>query len=185
MVAEQKSRKGSLSEGVGGGTMKSKHFKVLAVVLAVAVVAAVGLAQTVTRTHMHAQGRFGGGMFGGPMGILSHRLDLTDAQRAQAKEIWAKEKPTVQPLMLQMAQGRSQLRQMVMSGTFDETKARELAALQTQTMTELTVQRARIDSELFQILTSEQKTKLGSLVNQQDQRLMNRMQGLPKGPAQQ
>ena len=91
----------------------------------------------------------------------------------------------MQPLMLQMAQGRSQLRQMVMSGSFDETKARELAALQTQTMTELTVQRARIDSELFQILTSEQKTKLGSLVNQQDQRLMNRMQGLPKGPAQQ
>jgi protein CpxP len=161
--------------------MKSKYFKVLAVVLAVAVIAAVALSQTVRRTHMR-----GDGMFGGPMmGILSHRLDLTDAQRAQAKEIWAKEKPTIQPRMLQMAQGHSQLRQMVMSGSFDEGKARELAAQQTQALTELTVQRARIDSELFQILTPEQKTKLGSLVSQQEQRFMHHMQGQAKGQTQQ
>jgi len=164
--------------------MKAKYFKVLAVLLAVAVIAAVALSQTVTRSHMRSHGIYGGAMFGGPMGILSHRLDLTDAQRAQAKEIWTKEKPTIQPLMLQMAQGHSQLRQMAMSGSFDEAKARELAAQQTQAMTELTVQRARIDSELFQILTPEPKTKLGSLVSQQEQRFMNRMQGQPRGQTQ-
>jgi Spy/CpxP family protein refolding chaperone len=171
---------------LGGGNMKSKYFKILAVVLAVAVISAVALSQTVRRTHMRGDGMFGGAMFGGGpmMGILSHRLDLSDAQRAQAKEIWAKEKPTIQPLMLQMAQGHSQLRQMVMSGAFDEAKAREVAVQQTQAMTEFTVQRARIDSELFQILTPEQKTKLGSLVSQQEQRFMNPMQGQAKGQTQ-
>jgi periplasmic protein CpxP/Spy len=166
---------------LGGGNMKSKYFKILAVVLAVAVISAVALSQTVRRTHMRGDGMFGGGPM---MGILSHRLDLSDAQRAQAKEIWAKEKPTIQPLMLQMAQGHSQLRQMVMSGAFDEAKAREVAVQQTQAMTEFTVQRARIDSELFQILTPEQKTKLGSLVSQQEQRFMNPMQGQAKGQTQ-
>ena len=100
-------------------------------------------------------------MFGGPMmGFYIHKLDLTDAQRAQVKDIMAKEKPTLQPLMLQMAQGHQQLRQLVMSGNFDEAKVRDLAAQQTQTMTELTVQYARIASEMVQVLTPEQKTKL-------------------------
>ena len=89
----------------------------------------------------------------------------------------AKEKPSIQPLMLQMAQGHSQLRDLVMSGSFDEAKARELASAQSQTMTELTVQHARIASELVQALTPEQKTKLTALINQHEQRLMNHMQG--------
>ena len=41
------------------------------------------------------------------MGFYVHQLDLTDAQRAQVKAIMAKEKPALQPLMQQMAQGHS------------------------------------------------------------------------------
>jgi Spy/CpxP family protein refolding chaperone len=64
-----------------------------------------------------------------------------------------------------------------MSGAFDEARARELASQQAQTMTELTVQRTRIESELYQVLTTEQKAKLNDLVNQREQRFMERMQG--------
>ena len=78
------------------------------------------------------------------MGFLARKLDLTDSQQAQVKEIMAKEKPSFQPLMLQMAQNRQQMRQLIMSTAFDEGKARELATQQTQTVTELTVQRARV-----------------------------------------
>ncbi|MGH9504771.1 MAG: Spy/CpxP family protein refolding chaperone [Terriglobales bacterium] len=153
--------------------MKSRHFKILAVVLALAVLAAVAVSQTVKRSHMrHA------GMFGGPMlGYFVHQLDLSDAQQAQVKDIMAKEKPAMQPLMLQMAQGHAQLAELVMSGSFDEAKVRDLASQQSQAMTELTVQRARIASEMVQILTPEQKTKLATLINQHEQRLMNHMQG--------
>jgi Spy/CpxP family protein refolding chaperone len=152
--------------------MKSKYFKILAIALAVAVIAAVAVSQTVRRAH-----RYGGGMFGGPMvGFLVHKLDLTDAQQAQVKAIMAKEKPAVQPLVQQMFQGHAHLRQLAMSGAFDEARARELASQQAQTMTELTVQRARIDSELYQVLTTEQKAKLNDLINQHEQRFMERMQ---------
>jgi Spy/CpxP family protein refolding chaperone len=157
--------------------MKTKYFKIAAVVLALAVMAAIAVSQTVRRAHMH-----GDGMFGGPMlGYYVHKLDLTDAQQAQVKAIMTKEKPALQPLMLQVAQGHSQLRDLVMSGNFDEAKARELASQQTQIMTELTVQHARIASEMVQILTPEQKTKLNALINQHEQRMMNRLQGKTPG----
>jgi periplasmic protein CpxP/Spy len=160
--------------------MKTKYFKIAAIVLALSVMAAIAVSQTVTRAHMR-----GDGMFGGPMlGFYVHKLDLTDAQQAQVKAIMAKEKPAVQPLMLQLAQGHSQLRDLVMSGNFDEAKARELASQQTQTMTELTVQHARIASEMVQILTPDQKTKLTALISQHEQRMMNRMQGKTPGQTQ-
>jgi Spy/CpxP family protein refolding chaperone len=160
--------------------MKAKYFKIAAVVLVLAVMAAIAVSQTVRRAHMR-----GDGMFGGPMlGFYVHKLDLTDAQRAQLKAIMAKEKPTLQPLMQQMAQGHSQLRELVMSGTFDEAKARELASQQSQTMTELAMQHARIASEMVQILTPDQKTKLTMLISQHEQRMMNRMQGKTPGQTQ-
>jgi len=165
--------------------MKSNYFKVLAVALLLAVNAAIGVSQTVKRAHMCGEGMFGGPEFGGHMlGYLARKLDLTDAQRAQVKEIMAKEKPTFQPLMLQMAQNHQQMRQLVMSSGFDEAKVRELASQQTQTMTELTVQRARVASELFQVLTPDQKTKLTAIINQHEQRFMNHMQGQAQGQGQ-
>jgi Spy/CpxP family protein refolding chaperone len=160
--------------------MKTKYFKIAAVVLALAVMAAIAVSQTVRRAHMR-----GDGMFGGPMlGYYVHKLDLTDAQQAQVKAIVAKEKPALQPLMLQMAQGHSQLRDLVMSSSFDEAKVRELASQQTPVLTELAVQYARIGSEMMQVLTPEQKTKLTALISQHEQRMMNRMQGKTPGQTQ-
>jgi Spy/CpxP family protein refolding chaperone len=158
--------------------MKSNYFKVLAVVLLLAVVAAIGVSQTVKRVHMWGDGMFGGPEFGGHMlAYFTRKLDLTDAQQAQVKDIMAKEKPAIRPLMLQMAQNHQQMRQLVMSNGFDEAKIRELASQQTQTMTELTVERARVASELYQVLTPDQKTKLTAIINQHEQRFMNHMQG--------
>jgi Spy/CpxP family protein refolding chaperone len=122
----------------------------------------------------------GAGMFGGPMlSEYIHRLDLTDAQQAQVKAIMQKEKPSVQPLMMQMAQGHAQLRDLVINsnGAFDEAKVRELASQQSQNVTELMVQYARIGTELVQVLTPEQKTKLNALIAEHQQRMMNHMQG--------
>jgi periplasmic protein CpxP/Spy len=153
--------------------MKSKYFKTLAVVLVLAVMAAIAVSQTARRAHMRD-----GGMFGGPMlSLYMHQLDLTDAQQAQVKAIMVKEKPGLQPLMLQMAQGHAQLRDLVINNAYDEAKVRELASQQSQAMTELTVQYARIGSELVQVLTPDQKTKLTTLISQHEQRMMNHMQG--------
>jgi periplasmic protein CpxP/Spy len=121
---------------------------------------------------------FRGRGFGGPgFGMFFHQLNLSDAQKAQIKQIMAQEKPTLKPLMQQMAQGESQLRTLELSGTFDEAQARTIATQQSQNMTELTVQRARVESEMIQVLTSDQKTRLAQLVQQRAQRFSNQNEG--------
>jgi Spy/CpxP family protein refolding chaperone len=169
----------------GGGPVKSRYFRVLAVALALAVIAGIAVSQSVRRAHRYGDGMYGRGMFDRSLlRVLAHQLDLTDGQRAQVKQIMAKERPTLQPLMLQMAQDRKQLRQLVMSGTFDEAKVRELAAEQSQTVTQLTVERARVESELFQILSAEQKTKAAEQVDQHEQRFLHQLQKQAQGQTQ-
>jgi protein CpxP len=151
--------------------MKAGRIKILALALGLALVAAIAVSQTVKRTHMH-----GGGMWGEHMlGYYADALDLTDAQQAQIKDIWAKEKPALQPLFQQMAQGHQQLRQLEESGTFDEAKVRALASQHAQVMTEMIVQKARIKSEMFQVLTPEQKAKAAKLMDRHERRFMKHM----------
>jgi Spy/CpxP family protein refolding chaperone len=153
-----------------GGKLKVKtrqiRFLLVAGILMLAAVFA--LSQTMKRVHMHR-----GGMFGEhQLQFFTDYLDLTDAQQAQAKEILAKGKPTIQPLVQQMKDSRRQLHQLEMSGAFDEGKVRNLAAQQSQTMTELIVQKARIHSELVQILTPDQKAKLSKFMGRHEQRFL-------------
>jgi len=58
-----------------------------------------------------------------------------------------------------------------MSGPYDEAKVRDIANQQAQVLTELSVQKARIESELFQLLTPDQKTKLNQLFDKHEERM--------------
>jgi len=70
----------------------------------------------------------------------------------------------------QMRQNRQLMRQVIESASFDESKARALAAQQTQTVTELAVQKARMESDLYQVLSADQKTKLDKFLDRHEQR---------------
>src|SRR5213080_3449300 len=153
--------------------MKSKSVLLVGLALVLTLTAAVGISQTVRRAHMHGDGMFEGHM----LHFFTDYLDLTDAQ--QVKDIMAKEKPALKPLMQQMAQSHQQIRELTMAGTFDEAKVRTLATQQAQTMTEMIVQKARIESEMIQILTPEQKTKLNDFMAKHEQRMMKHMQQPP------
>ena len=148
--------------------MNARNLKITLVGLALIVVGTVAVSQTMKRSHWEHDG-----MFGGPgLGFLAHRLDLTDEQRAQAKEILSREKPTIQPMLQQLALTRHQLRQFEEGGTFDEAQVRAIAGQQAQTLTELTVQKARIQAELVKILTPEQRTKLSQMMDRREQRML-------------
>lgn len=151
--------------------MKVFHNKSMIGLLSLVLLAGSALAQGGPPEH-----KFGrGGFRGGPMsGMFLHRLDLTDAQKAQVKQIMTQERATLKPLMQQMAQGRTQLRQLALSGSFSEDQARSIAMQQSQNMTELMVQRARIENEVFQVLTPDQKTKLTQLLQERAERFANR-----------
>jgi hypothetical protein len=100
-----------------------------------------------------------------PRRLPPHAQAARSDQRStgQVKAIWEKEKPTLQPLMQQMRQNHSAMKTLEASGPFDEAKTRALATQNSQTMIELQVEHARIKSEIMQILTPDQKTKLAQL----------------------
>ncbi len=153
--------------------MRSHRMKMVGAVLGFTMLAVAAFGQSVVRTA--GPGRHGAGL-GGMLAFFGDYLDLTDAQRTQMKAILAKEKPTIQPLIEQLAQGHQQMRQLEEAATFDEAKVRTLATQQSQTATELMVQKARIKSELVQVLTADQKAKLATFEARQQARLQKHFQ---------
>lgn len=158
--------------------MRPVQLRILAVVLGVGLMAALAFSQTALKPAGFGHGRGG---FGNMLGRMGHYLDLTDAQRTQMKAILSKEKPTIQPLMQQLAQGHQQMRQLEEASAFDENKVRALATQQSQTLAELMVQKARIKSELVQVLTPDQKTKLTAFEARQQARFQRHFQQAPAG----
>ena len=149
--------------------MKSTRIRILTIGAAVMLAVAAAIAQ-----GMHGHG--------GPGGDLRHmfnRLDLTSAQHDQVKAIWAKEKPTLQPLMQQMRQNHSAMSALEASGSFDEAKTRALATQNAQTMIEVQVQHARIKSEMMQVLTADQKAKLAQFETKREARMKEHMHHPP------
>jgi periplasmic protein CpxP/Spy len=154
--------------------MNANRFKLLAVVLSVAM-ATAAFSQTVVKTAQ-GMGHHGGFSAARMLGFYTDYLDLTDAQQAQMKDILTKEKPTIRPLIQQLAQGRQQMKALEQAATFDEAKVRSAASQQTQTMTELMVQKARIKSELMAVLTSDQKDKLAKFEARRQARFQKHFQ---------
>ncbi len=154
--------------------MKLFQFKMWAAALAVLLISGIAISQDSgsaapppgpgMRHHHH-------GEFGGPFGFYAKALNLTDAQKAQIKQILAAEKPTIRPLMQQEGQSRVQMMQLATSGNFDETKAQAIAAQEAQTHTQLEVEHAKIISQAYQILTPDQKTKFADIQGKMQQRM--------------
>ena len=132
--------------------MKSARTRILTIGAAVLLAAAAAI----------AQGPHGFGSDGDFHHML-RQLDLTSDQHAQVKAIFEKEKPTLEPLMQQMHQNHAAMSALEAAGPFDEVKTRALATQNSQTMVELEVEHSRIKSEIMQILTPEQKTKLAQI----------------------
>jgi periplasmic protein CpxP/Spy len=132
--------------------MKSARTRILTIGAAVLLAAAAAI----------AQGPHGFGSDGDFHHML-RQLDLTSDQHAQVKAIFEKEKPTLEPLMQQMHQNHAAMSALEAAGPFDEVKTRALATQNSQTMVELEVEHSRIKSEVMQILTPEQKTKLAQI----------------------
>lgn len=161
--------------------MRSHRLRMLVLVSVVSLAGAVAFSEKVTPIAGHE----GGIGFGGRMlGFRTDYLNLTDAQRAQIRNILAKEKPTVQPLLQQLAQGHQQMLEIEQASSFDEAAARTLAAQQSETMAELMVQKARIKSELMQVLTPEQKAKMIQFQARQQARLQKRLQQIEAAPSE-
>jgi periplasmic protein CpxP/Spy len=162
--------------------MKSIRFRFLVAALAVMLGAAIAKSQTADAPAPPPMHGHEFGMQGHMMGFFAKYLDLSDAQREQMKAVMQKERPTLKPLMQQLRQAHEQLKPYE-EGTYDEVKVRALAAQQTQTVAELTVQETRIHNELFQLLTPDQQAKMKEFEANREARMQQHMHRNDSPPA--
>jgi len=87
-------------------------------------------------------------------------LDLTDAQKAQMKQIRESHSQTIRPLMNEVRAKRQEIDKASQGGAFNESlvtqKLTEIAPLEAKLMGE----RFKTHEEMLAVLTSDQKAKL-------------------------
>jgi periplasmic protein CpxP/Spy len=142
--------------------MYKKFFIVTALVLAVA----AGLTAAVTQGAIGHRGRHSGWM----LQRMTRELNLTDAQQTQIKGILQAQRAKVQPLIAELRQNRQQWNSNATAGAFDETQARSFANKQAQIMSNLMVEKARTKSQIYAVLTPDQRQKAGQLMQEHQQR---------------
>ncbi|HEV2117201.1 MAG TPA: Spy/CpxP family protein refolding chaperone [Terriglobales bacterium] len=103
---------------------------------------------------------------------LTRALDLTDAQQQQVKSLVEAQRPALKGLMQQMASQRAQMLNVTQKGQFDAAQVRTIANQQGQTMANLIVARQELQSQIYNLLTPEQRTKF----DQMQQRRLEHMQ---------
>ncbi len=86
-------------------------------------------------------------------------LGLSDEQEARIKAILEAEKPKVQPLVAELAANRKALQQATDNGTFDEAQVKALADKQGDTLAALIVEKERVKTQIYAVLTPEQRAK--------------------------
>ncbi len=133
--------------------------RVIYVAVAALAVAGVLLAQGPPFGHR-------GGARGERMGrikeFVANYLDLTEAQKAQAKDIFTAARQSAQPVFEQLKQGREAMRTAVTTGKPDAELER-LAAAQGALAGQLSAIHAKAFAKFWAILTPDQQAKAAKL----------------------
>ncbi|MGA9938246.1 MAG: Spy/CpxP family protein refolding chaperone [Candidatus Acidiferrales bacterium] len=121
--------------------------------------AAVGtLAVVIVGAHaVHAAGPLEGMRSRFLVKHIEDDLNLTDDQKAQIKTILTDERPTIQSLRQQIEQDNQQLHSKT---TYDDAFVRSMAQQESATVADAIVEREKIRSEIFAVLTPDQQQKL-------------------------
>jgi Spy/CpxP family protein refolding chaperone len=151
--------------------MKSFRFRLLIAAVAVLLGSTLAKSQTPDDAPPPPPMHHGFGM-GDHMGFFARELNLTDDQKTQMKAIMKKEHPSMKPLLEQQHQIDLQLRQYV-EGSFDQVKVQALAKQKAKIQSQLTVAETRVHNQLYQILTSDQKSQLKQLETEHEARMQH------------
>ncbi len=120
------------------------------------------------------------GPHGSPIEHLARELNLTDAQRAQIKQLEDSFRESTKGLHEQLEKaGPGDPFDAVASGTFDEAAVRAAAQQRAALHVELEVAHAKFFSQVYALLTAEQKAKLAELHKQMQEHFR---QGPPPPP---
>ena len=114
---------------------------------------------------------------------LAKKLNLTDAQKEQAKQIMKSSKEKVKPLKESMKSIHQQLDAATADGQFDEARVQALATQQATNMAQMIVEKERTKSQFFAILTPEQQAQAKQLKEQMKEKFKDKFQerGMEEG----
>ena len=114
-----------------------------------------------------------------PRGLrfLTNFLDLTDEQEAAVKKIFETEREIMKPVFEQLRENRLALQEATKDGKFNEAQVTGLAQQQGQLIAQTIVSRERVKSQVYQLLTPEQRDKLGKAHQRFERWMENRPQG--------
>ncbi len=143
------------------------------IVVAIIGVLVIGVGAIVLFAQKSEGGRRGGfGQQG--IGMIFKKLELTEAQQTQAKEIvqagFDKNKGVFEALKA----NREKMKAATANGSFDEAAVTAIAAEQAGLMSQLIVEKERTKSQLYAILTDEQKAKAVELEQQFESKMKSR-----------
>ena len=161
--------------------MKSMNSKLTAIMAVFTLFGGMALAEAGAGAPMHH--RHGG--FMGGMELPLHQLNLTDDQKTQIKQIFQAERPAMKPLMQQEHAAQTQMIQLITSGTFEQAKVASVAAQESQVHMQMEIEHAKIASQIYQLLSSDQKAKVADIIAQHQQRMQERMQNKEQAPTEQ
>lgn len=104
---------------------------------------------------------------------MMKNLDLTDAQKEQFKAIRQAGKEKTKSLRESLRANREQLELVAANGQFNEAQVQAIATQQSGIMAQLIVEKERVKSQIYQILTPEQRAKIQELKAQMKERREN------------
>jgi protein CpxP len=142
------------------------------------------------RTERHWRGgREGGGdegrgMKGGFGEGFAEKLNLTDAQKEQMKQIAARFRESTKALRQQGRENRGGEFDALKDGTFNDAAVRAAAQARANARVEMEVAHARMMSEMYAILTPEQKAQLAAERQQREQKRQEWRSRRQASPAQ-
>ena len=125
--------------------------------------------------HLGPFGPWGAGM-GGRFGLPLGQLGLTEAQHDQIRGIVENHQAELQQVRQRADEARTALRKSEMAEPFNEGAIRAASDALNAATTDGAVLRARMRSEMLQVLTAEQRAKIAQLQSQREQRMQLRQQ---------
>lgn len=120
------------------------------------------------------RGRHGFGGERGGFGRMAEKLNLTDAQKEQLKQITEASRAKIKPLMESLRANHQKMETLTANGQFDEAQVQAAAQEQAQISAQLIVEKARVKAQMFQILTDEQKAQAAQMKEQMKNKMKER-----------
>ena len=116
--------------------MSKKRIAIWSTVIVLVIASGVAIARADARGWHGCFGHRWGAPFG-PMGFISHELNLNDTQRQQIQSMWQTEKPAISRLVHELAAEGKEMDEATAKGNLDEGKVQEIASRQGETIAKL------------------------------------------------